>query len=64
MRYKRLGKSDLEVSVTGVGCMMFGSMCDQATTTAIVDAARAEMAEIFKALWAKSALTKDRGDGS
>ena len=34
MKTKQLGNSDLEVSVVGVGCMMFGSMCDQDTTTA------------------------------
>jgi hypothetical protein len=39
MKTKQLGNSDLEVSVVGVGCMMFGSMCDQDTTTAVIDAA-------------------------
>ena len=39
MRTKRLGNSDLEVSVVGLGCMMFGSMIDQDTTTACVHAA-------------------------
>lgn len=39
MKYKKLGTSDLEVSVVGVGCMMFGSMCDQDTTTAIINTA-------------------------
>jgi len=39
MKYKKLGHSDLEVSVVGVGCMMFGSMCDQDTTTAIINTA-------------------------
>jgi len=47
MKTKKLGNSDLEVSVVGVGCMMFGSMCDQDTTTAIVDAALDEGVNFF-----------------
>ena len=47
MKYKQLGNSDLEVSVVGVGCMMFGAMCDQDTTTAIVDAALDEGINFF-----------------
>jgi aryl-alcohol dehydrogenase-like predicted oxidoreductase len=39
MEKKPLGDSGLEVSSVGIGCMMFGLMCDQAQTTAIVDAA-------------------------
>jgi len=39
MKFKKLGNSDLEVSVVGLGCMMFGSMVDQDTTTACVNAA-------------------------
>lgn len=47
MKTKQLGNSDLEVSVVGVGCMMFGSMCDQDTTTAIIDAAIDEGVNFF-----------------
>ncbi len=39
MEFKTLGHSELTVSSVGVGCMNFGSMCDQATTDAIVAAA-------------------------
>jgi aryl-alcohol dehydrogenase-like predicted oxidoreductase len=47
MKTKQLGNSDLEVSVVGLGCMMFGSMCDQDTTTAIVNAALDEGVNFF-----------------
>ena len=47
MKTKQLGHSDLEVSVVGVGCMMFGSMCDQDTTTAIINAALDEGVNFF-----------------
>lgn len=36
MQMKALGTSQLQVSVVGVGCMNFGTMCDQAATDAIV----------------------------
>lgn len=38
MEMKPLGATGLEVSAVGLGCMNFGMMCDQAATTAIVDA--------------------------
>ena len=47
MKIKQLGNSDLEVSVVGVGCMMFGSMCDQETTTAIINTALEEGVNFF-----------------
>ena len=39
MQTKPLGKSGLNVSSVGLGCMNFGMMCDQATTDSIVSAA-------------------------
>lgn len=39
MDNKPLGTTGIEVSAVGLGCMNFGLMCDQETTTAIVDAA-------------------------
>jgi aryl-alcohol dehydrogenase-like predicted oxidoreductase len=39
MKMKPLGHSGIEVSAVGLGCMNFGMMCDQESTTAIVDAA-------------------------
>ena len=38
MEMKPLGTTGIDVSAVGLGCMNFGMMCDQATTTAIVDA--------------------------
>ncbi len=38
MEMKPLGKSGIEVSSVGIGCMNFGMMCDQSTTDAIVNA--------------------------
>ncbi len=39
MRLRNLGSSELRISPIGVGCMNFGSMCDQAATDAIVSTA-------------------------
>lgn len=36
MKLRNLGSSDLRISTIGVGCMNFGSMCDQAATDGIV----------------------------
>ena len=47
MKKKQLGNSDLEVSVVGLGCMMFGSMCDEPTTTAVINAALEEGVNFF-----------------
>jgi aryl-alcohol dehydrogenase-like predicted oxidoreductase len=47
MKMKQLGHSDLEVSTVGIGCMMFGLMCDQAKTNAIIGAALDEGINFF-----------------
>jgi len=47
MKYKKLGTSDLEVSVVGLGCMMFGSMCDADTTAAVIETALDEGINFF-----------------
>jgi len=39
MKMRTLGSSNLSISSIGVGCMNFGSMCDQAATDAIVGTA-------------------------
>lgn len=39
MNFRNLGSANLRVSSIGVGCMNFGSMCDQAATDAIVNKA-------------------------
>jgi aryl-alcohol dehydrogenase-like predicted oxidoreductase len=39
MRYRRLGRSGLSVSVVGIGCNNFGRAVDEARTRAVVDAA-------------------------
>ena len=39
MEYKSLGRSGLQVSAVGLGCMNFGMMNDQAQATAIVNRA-------------------------
>lgn len=47
MKKKSLGPSDLDVSVVGIGCMMFGLMCDQEQTNAIIGAALDEGINFF-----------------
>ena len=47
MEQNPLGDSGLEVTSVGIGCMMFGLMCDQDQTTAIVDAAIDEGINFF-----------------
>src|SRR5215212_1573346 len=39
MRTRRLGGSDLEVTVVGLGCNNFGGRIDEAATRAVVDEA-------------------------
>jgi aryl-alcohol dehydrogenase-like predicted oxidoreductase len=39
MRQNRLGRSDLTVSVVGLGCNNFGRRLDRAGTRAVIDAA-------------------------
>jgi aryl-alcohol dehydrogenase-like predicted oxidoreductase len=39
MRARRLGSSDLEVSVVGLGCNNFGGRIDEAASMAVIDAA-------------------------
>jgi aryl-alcohol dehydrogenase-like predicted oxidoreductase len=47
MKTKQLGNSDLEVSVVGLGCMMFGSMCDAETSASVVSTALEEGINFF-----------------
>jgi aryl-alcohol dehydrogenase-like predicted oxidoreductase len=47
MDMKPLAKTGPQVSAVGIGCMNFGLMCDQATTTAIVDEALAAGVNFF-----------------
>jgi aryl-alcohol dehydrogenase-like predicted oxidoreductase len=47
MKTKKLGNSDLEVSVVGLGCMMLGSMCDEATSASVVISALEEGVNFF-----------------
>ena len=39
MRFKKLGRSGLSVSIVGIGCNNFGRRCDAAATQSVVDAA-------------------------
>ncbi|MGI9289741.1 MAG: aldo/keto reductase [Gammaproteobacteria bacterium] len=47
MKTKQLGNSDLEVSVVGVGCMMFGLMCDEDKTNSVINIALDEGINFF-----------------
>jgi aryl-alcohol dehydrogenase-like predicted oxidoreductase len=47
MKTKQLGNSDLQVSVVGLGCMMFGSMCDEETSIAVIHTAIEEGVNFF-----------------
>jgi len=47
MKMNPLGDSGIEISSVGLGCMMFGGMCDQAITDAIVATAMDEGVNFF-----------------
>lgn len=47
MRMRRLGSSELSVSIVGLGCNNFGSRIDRAQTRAVVDAALAAGVTFF-----------------
>jgi aryl-alcohol dehydrogenase-like predicted oxidoreductase len=51
MEMKALGDSGIEISSVGVGCMMFGGMCDQAATNAIVGTALDLGVNFFDVAW-------------
>jgi len=51
MEMKPLGNSEIEVSSVGVGCMMFGGMCDQAATDEIVATAIDLGVNFFDVAW-------------
>ena len=51
MEMKALGDSGIEISSVGVGCMMFGGMCDQAATDAIVGTALDLGVNFFDVAW-------------
>ena len=37
MEYRRLGRSGLEISLVGIGCINFGRRCDLDQTKAVVN---------------------------
>jgi aryl-alcohol dehydrogenase-like predicted oxidoreductase len=51
MEMKPLANSGIEISSVGVGCMMFGGMCDQAATDEIVGAAIDLGVNFFDVAW-------------
>jgi aryl-alcohol dehydrogenase-like predicted oxidoreductase len=51
MKMKPLANSGIEISSVGVGCMMFGGMCDQAATDEIVGAAIDLGVNFFDVAW-------------
>jgi len=51
MEMKPLGNSGIEISSVGVGCMMFGGMCDQAATDEIVGTAIDLGVNFFDVAW-------------
>lgn len=71
MEMKTLGGSGIEVSSVGIGCMMFGGMCDQAMTDEIVRTAIDLGVNFFDVAWiyggehgkSEELLGKALGDG-
>jgi len=67
MQMKPLGKTGLEVSSVGMGCMNLGMMCDQGAADAIVDAALSvgvnffDVADIYGGGEAESILARALG---
>ena len=51
MKMKPMGNSGIEISSVGVGCMMFGGMCDQAATNEIVGTAMDLGVNFFDVAW-------------
>jgi aryl-alcohol dehydrogenase-like predicted oxidoreductase len=51
MEMKSLGNSGIDVSSVGIGCMMFGGMCDQSATNSIVATAIDVGINFFDVAW-------------